>query len=289
MILFPNAKINLGLHVVSRRPDGYHNLETVFYPIRLKDALEIVTPPETVDEEASNLDSRDKDIPPCGYRFFQTGIPINGPTDNNLAIKALKLIQSERKIPDMDIHLLKKIPFGAGLGGGSSDAAFMLRLLNETFDLGYTQDELLVRAAQLGADCPFFILNKPAFASGIGDKLEPVDLDLKKYKLLLVKPDIMVSTKEAYEMITPQKPKRSLKEVINEPPETWKELLKNDFEPPIFKKFPVIHDIREQLYEMGAIYAAMSGSGSSLFGLFDHTPKWEGAFKQHFVWFDQGE
>ena len=258
MICFPNAKINLGLHIVSRRSDGYHNLETIFYPIGLKDALEIIPSTET--------------------RFFQTGIPIEGAPENNLVIRALRLIAAEKKLPEMDIHLLKKIPSGAGLGGGSSDAAFMLKLLNETFNLGYSTEELITRAARLGADCPFFILNKPAFATGIGDKLETIELDLRNYTFLLVKPDIMVSTKAAYAMITPREPDLPLKEIIQRPVEEWKGLLKNDFEPPVFEKFPEICMIKQQLYEMGALYASMSGSGSSLFGLFKKEPDWKGVF-----------
>lgn len=274
MICFPNAKINLGLHVVSRRKDGYHNLETIFYPIGLKDALEIIPGEKSTEDKIS----------PPTFRFFQTGIPIEGIPENNLVIKALTLIGTEKKLPEIDIHLLKKIPFGAGLGGGSSDAAFMLRLLNETFNLGYSEEELRLRAARLGADCPFFIMNRPALAAGIGDQLEPIALDISNYQFLLVKPDIMVSTKEAYAMITPRQPELPLKEIIRRPPEEWRELLKNDFEPPVFKKFPEICKIKEQLYAMGAVYASMSGSGSSVFGLFENEPDWQGKFGGHFVW-----
>lgn len=288
MICFPNAKINLGLHVVSRRKDGYHNLESIFYPIGLKDALEIVPSQEETMEVpeftgSTGLTADDKSSP-RQYRFFPTGIPIEGSPETNLVIKALNLIAAEKKLPEIDIHLLKKIPSGAGLGGGSSDAAFMLNLLNETFDLGYSKKELISRAARLGADCPFFIFNKPAFATGIGDKLEPIELDVSNYTLLLVKPDIMVSTKEAYAMITPGKPELPLKEIIRRPPETWRELLKNDFESPVFKKFPEICRIKEQLYELGAVYASMSGSGSSVFGLFEKEPDWHGKFGNHSVW-----
>lgn len=298
MICFPNAKINLGLHVVSRRPDGYHNLETIFYPVGLKDALEIIptsadaskTGPERSAEamgfavNTGSATTGNGASPTQRYHFFQTGIPIGGAPEDNLVIKALHLIANEKKLPETDIYLLKKIPSGAGLGGGSSDAAFMLRLLNETFDLGYSKEELMLRAARLGADCPFFILNRPAFATGTGDKLEPIEIDLSNYTLLLVKPDIMVPTKEAYAMITPRKPDLPLKEIIQKPPETWRELLKNDFEPPVFKKFPEICRIKQQLYEMGAVYASMSGSGSSVFGLFEQDPDWQGAFNGHFVW-----
>ena len=291
MICFPNAKINLGLHVVSRRRDGYHNLETIFYPIGLKDALEIIPPPPAerdaeVERFTVNKGSRGMmdEFSSREYRFFQSGIPIDSAPENNLVIKALNLIATEKKLPEIDIHLLKKIPSGAGLGGGSSDAAFMLNLLNETFDLGYSKEELVLRAARLGADCPFFIMNRPALATGIGDQLEPIELDVSNYQLLLVKPDIMVSTKEAYAMITPRQPGLPLKEIIRRPPEEWRELLKNDFEPPVFKKFPEICRIKKQLYEMGAVYASMSGSGSSVFGLFESEPDWQGKFEGHFVW-----
>ncbi|WP_298645977.1 4-(cytidine 5'-diphospho)-2-C-methyl-D-erythritol kinase [uncultured Proteiniphilum sp.] len=298
MICFPNAKINVGLHIVSRRTDGYHNLETIFYPIGLKDALEIIPAPETGLERPAEVPgsagstgstAAGQGLSSRKFRFFQTGIPIGNAPENNLVIKALNLIAAEKKLPEIDIHLLKKIPSGAGLGGGSSDAAFMLGLLNDTFSLGYSKEELILRAASLGADCPFFILNRPAFATGTGDKLEPIELNLSNYTLLLVKPDIMVSTKEAYAIITPQKPDLPLKEIVRKPPETWRELLKNDFEPPVFKKFPEICRIRQQLYEMGAVYASMSGSGSSVFGLFEKEPAWQGVFSGHFVWSDKGE
>lgn len=267
MISFPNAKINLGLHIVSKRPDGYHNLETVFYPIGLKDALEIV--PSESDEK---------------HRFFQTGIPIQGNADDNLVIKALKLISAEREIPNIDVHLLKKIPFGAGLGGGSADAAFMLRLLNDTFSMGYSNENLQEFAAKLGADCPFFIKNKPAFAAGIGEQLEEIDLNLENYFFVLVKPDIFVPTKDAYSMITPREPEISLKEIVQQPISEWKNSMKNDFEAPVFKKYPEIYRIKEQLYDLGAVYASMSGSGSSVYGFFTEKPDIKNRFGDSFVW-----
>ncbi len=289
MICFPNAKINIGLHVVSRRKDGYHNLETVFYPIGLKDALEIIPSPENSGEEikfSKSMEStiKSSELSSRKHRFFQSGIAIEGKPETNLVIKALNLIATEKKLPKIDIHLLKKIPLGAGLGGGSSDAAFMLSLLNKTFNLGYTIEELLLRASRLGADCPFFILNRPTFATGTGNKLEPIELDLSNYILLIVKPDVMISTREAYAMITPRKPDLPLKEIIRKPVERWRELLKNDFEPSIFKKNPEICRIKHQMYEMGAVYASMSGAGASLFGLFEKKPDWQGKFDGHFVW-----
>lgn len=273
MICFPNAKINLGLHIVSRRPDGYHNLETVFYPIGLKDALEIIPMgAETISAATEE------------YRFFQTGIHIRGIADDNLAVKALKLLRDGKEIPPIDIHLLKKIPSGAGLGGGSSDAAFMLKLLNDTFSLDCSDDELMHAAAQLGADCPFFIKNKPAFATGTGNELEEINLDLSNYFFVLVKPDISVPTKEAYSMITPGKPENSLGEIVRQPVSLWKEWMKNDFETPVFRKHPEIRDIKHQLYDLGAVYASMSGSGSSVFGFFTEEPDLNDSFPHHFIW-----
>lgn len=267
MICFPNAKINLGLNVVSRREDGYHNLETIFYPIALKDALEIV--PSKNNEP---------------YRFFQTGMQMQGNAEDNLVIKAWKLISDEKDIPPIDIHLLKKIPFGAGLGGGSSDAAFMLKLLNDTFSLGYTVLELEQKAAKVGADCAFFIKNNPAFATGIGNQLQEIELNLSEYVFVVVKPDIFVSTKDAYAMISPQQPQVSLIEMVKQPVSEWKNWMKNDFEIPVFAKHPEIAAIKQQLYNLGAVYACMSGSGSSVFGLFKEMPAVANTFKDHFVW-----
>ncbi len=274
MICFPNAKINLGLNIVSKRTDGYHNLETVFYPIGLKDALEIVPFNTSVSDV--------KSVPTEGYRFFQTGIEILGSDTDNLVIKALKLISEEKDIPPIDIHLLKKIPFGAGLGGGSSDAAFMLKLLNETFSLNYTDVELEQKATKIGADCPFFVKNKPAFATEIGNELTEIELDLSNYFFLLVKPDVFVSTKDAYAMVSPREPEFSLREIVKKPISEWKELMKNDFEPSVFKKYPQICKIKEQLYDSGALYASMSGSGSSVFGFFEKET--DVNFDNCFVW-----
>ncbi len=300
MICFPNAKINLGLHIVSRRQDGYHNLETVFYPIALKEALEIVPtipygnstsgrPGMSYTSPAPHTGSlpATSDTEPAltrPYRFFQTGNVIQGSEEDNLVIKALELMTARHTIPDIDIHLLKKIPSGAGLGGGSSDAAFMLRLLNDNFGLGYSDQELAHLAARLGADCPFFIHNKPAFATSIGDVLEPLDIDLSDLFFVLVKPEITISTREAYAMITPHKPEVSLKEIVKKPLSEWKERMKNDFETPVFKKYPEICTIKQQLYDMGAVYASMSGSGSSVYGFFHTEPDLKEMFSHHFVW-----
>ena len=268
MITFPNAKINLGLNIVEKRPDGYHNLETIFYPIPLQDALEI-TPWEGGERK---------------YKLAQSGIQIAGDDEHNLVVKAYKLLDSLYNLPPIEINLLKHIPSGAGLGGGSADAAFMLCMLNQHFQLNIPNEQLEVYAAQLGADCAFFVENKPTFAEGIGNIFSPIELSLKGYKLLLVKPDIFVSTRDAFAQIKPKRPTISLKEVAKMPIEAWKTYMVNDFEESVFPQFPAIADIKAKLYDMGAIYASMSGSGSSVFALFkgdDTLPKvnfGEGAF-----------
>ena len=269
MICFPNAKVNLGLNIVSKRSDGYHNIETVFYPIALKDGLEI-------------LPSNDKKA----YRLYETGIKTNSKPHFNLVVKALLLLSDENLMPNLDIHLLKNIPNSAGLGGGSSDAAFMLKLLNQTYSLDLTNDELRQIAVKIGADCPFFINNKPAFASNIGDELEEIDLSLDDYYFVVIKPDIAVSTKEAYELIVPKKPEVSLKEIVRLPINKWSELMHNDFEIPIFRKHPLIGEIKQHLYDSGAVYASMSGSGTSVYGLYEKKPldSFSDTFLDYFVW-----
>lgn len=300
MICFPNAKINVGLHILSKRSDGYHNLETLLYPIGLKDALEII-PMQTrnIDQgkavtmiQEETMDTVGtletvKTVTTTGYRLYQTGTPLKGATETNLVIKALQQVKERRSIPPIDIHLLKKIPSGAGLGGGSSDGAFMLRLLNDAFQLQFTEEELTRMAATLGTDAPFFIGNRPALATGIGDRLEPIDLNLSGYFLLLVKPDIEVSTKKAYTMVTPATPEMSIREIVCQPVSEWKRALKNDFEPPILKRYPTIARIKRQLYDMGALYASMSGSGSSVYALFEEEPRepgWRASFTDCFTW-----
>ena len=252
MITYPNAKINLGLNIVEKRPDGYHNLETIFYPINLQDALEVTK----LDDEKE-------------YSLTLSGTPIEGETDDNLVVKAYRLLKAD--YPDMapvNIHMFKHIPTGAGLGGGSSDAAFMIKLLNEKFHLNISVEKMEEYASRLGADCAFFIKNQPVFASGIGNIFEPVQLSLKGYYLVLVKPDIFVSTKEAYALVKPHKPTVSLKDIVRMPVETWRATMKNDFEESVFARYPEIAAIKDKLYDMGAIYASMSGSGSSVFGIF---------------------
>lgn len=252
MITFPNAKINLGLNIVEKRPDGYHNLETVFYPVPVEDALEVNILNESTQK----------------FRLHQAGLEIAGEAENNLVVKAYKLLDERFNLPPIDIHLFKHIPSGAGLGGGSSDAAYMLKLLNEKFNLELSDENLEEYAAKLGADCAFFIRNTPTYAEGIGNIFSPISLSLKGYQIVLVKPDIFVSTREAFARIKPHRQEIPLKEVIKQPIEEWKERMVNDFEESVFPQFPAIKEIKEKLYEAGAIYAAMTGSGSSVFGLF---------------------
>lgn len=262
MIVFPCAKINLGLNIVSKREDGYHNLETVFYPIPLYDALEI----KYMDEKFPSQVACDLKV---------TGNAVECDEQNNLVVKAYNLLAEDYKLPRVHAHLYKHIPSQAGLGGGSSDAAFMIRLLDERFRLNIGNPEMEKYAARLGADCAFFIEAEPAYAEGIGDELMPVDGpkgNLNGYYLAIVKPDIAVSTKEAYAAIPPTATSKSCREIVRQPIETWKEELVNDFEAPIFKLHPELAEIKEKLYQQGAKYAAMSGSGSALFGIFETEP-----------------
>ncbi|WP_289705736.1 4-(cytidine 5'-diphospho)-2-C-methyl-D-erythritol kinase [Bacteroides acidifaciens] len=252
MIVFPNIKINLGLSITEKRPDGYHNLETVFYPVALEDALEIRALPEA-----------DKKI-----TLHQYGMEIAGKPEDNLVAKAYSLLDKEFHLPPVEIHLYKHIPSGAGLGGGSSDAAFMLKLLNGHFHLNLSEEQLEIYAATLGADCAFFIKNKPVYAEGIGNIFSPIELSLKGYQIMIVKPDVFVSTREAFANIHPHHPEYPVKEVIRRPVAEWKDILINDFEASVFPQHPVIGEIKQELYNQGALYASMSGSGSSVFGLF---------------------
>lgn len=266
MITFPNAKINLGLNIVSKRLDGYHNLETIFYPIPIKDALEIIPSQHKNDS------------------FIEAGLKVDSLSADNLVIKALNLLRKEYFIPPLEIHLLKKIPFGAGIGGGSADASFMIRLLNDTFSLNISDEKMVILAIKLGADCPFFIYNRPMFASGIGEELEDINLSLDNYYLALVKPDIHIPTKDAFALIKPQRPELSLKEIVKRPIEEWKNLMYNDFEKSIFPKYPLIEKVKSKLYSQGALYSSMSGSGSSVYGIFKEETYLESEFKGCYVW-----
>lgn len=252
MISFPNAKINLGLNVVEKRPDGFHNLETVFYPIGLCDALEIVESGQT--------------------KIKITGIELDSQPGENLVLKAYHLLESEFGLPPVAIHLHKAIPFGAGLGGGSSDAAFMLKLLNDFFSLNLSVLQLETYASRLGSDCAFFIRNKPAFACGKGEQLFPATLDLSSYSIVLIKPSFSVSTAEAYSGIKPCKPGTSLLKLFETPINRWRDSFVNDFEIPVAGRYPEITRIKKILYDAGAIFSLMTGSGSAVFGIFETVP-----------------
>jgi 4-diphosphocytidyl-2-C-methyl-D-erythritol kinase len=255
MLLFPNCKINLGLDILRKRDDGFHNIETVFYPIPFTDVLEVVTNTQTDSVE-----------------FTGTGLVVDGNAEDNLCIKAYRLLKRDfLKLPAVKIHLHKVIPMGAGLGGGSADAAFMLILLNDKFRLSISVEKLIDYALQLGSDCPFFLQNKPGFATGRGELIEELSLDLSSYKIVLINPGIHINTGWAFSQITPAQPKRSIKEIVQEPIETWKTDLKNDFEEVVFAAHPEIKEIKEELYRQGAIYASMSGSGSTVFGIFSNS------------------
>jgi 4-diphosphocytidyl-2-C-methyl-D-erythritol kinase len=252
MIVFPNAKINIGLNVVSRRVDGYHNLETIFYPVQLCDVLEMVESEET--------------------RLITSGIKIDGPAENNLVLKAYRLLQTEFNLPQVHFHLHKVIPFGAGLGGGSADAAFALKMLNTHFKLNLDDAKLETYAALVGADCPFFIKNKPVFAAGIGNEFYNIQLDLTGYQIVILKPPFSVSTAEAYRNVVPAKPRFSLTEISSIAICDWRYLVANDFEKSVSAKYPQIDELKQLLYDSGAVYASMSGSGSAVFGIFRHLP-----------------
>lgn len=250
------AKINIGLYVTERRPDGYHNLQTVFYPIPLHDKLEAEQLPEDYSGQRCSLQI--------------VGNEIEGDLSDNLVVKAYRLLHEEFSLPPLQVCLHKHIPTGAGLGGGSSDAAAMMTMLNDTYRLGLSVEEMQRRVARLGADCAFFVKPQPAYAEGIGDLLTPFHLSLKGKVLLLVKPDIFVSTREAYAGVCPKMPNHDLRQALQQPITEWRSTVFNDFEKSVFAAHPAIAVIKQKLYDMGALYAAMSGSGSSVFGIFDH-------------------
>lgn len=254
MIAFPNAKINLGLDITDRRPDGYHNLVTVFYPVAWRDILEIV--PSASGADTLNVSGRGYDCPP----------------EKNLVMKAVRTLRSICDIPPVDIYLRKVIPDGAGLGGGSSDAAFTLRMLRDMYNSGLSDDTLAEVASGIGADCPFFIYNRPMGATGIGNRLEPIEIPALRDKwIAVVKPPVSVSTKEAYAAVRPAAPTIDLREIVScEPLSRWQGVVKNDFEPSVFPAFPIIAEVKQRLYDLGAVYASMSGSGASVFAIFDN-------------------
>lgn len=259
MVCFPNCKINIGLYITNRRADGYHDLETIFYPVKgLHDALEVVA----AKGNAANLHLQGK--------------AIQGDLHSNLVWKAYQLMQQRfpAKVPELDIHLLKAIPMGAGLGGGSADGAFMLRLLNDFCRLELKDKDLADMALELGSDCPFFIYNSPEFAQSRGEQMTPVSMpDLSGYSIQLICPEVHISTKDAFAMITPRKPLYDLRNIRALPVSQWKDHISNDFEDPVFMQHPELVNIKQQLYDQGAVYASMTGSGSAIYGLYEEGRK----------------
>lgn len=259
MLVFPNAKINFGLHVTQKRTDGYHDIETVFFHVKgFRDVLEIIENNEGTEDTLN-----------------ETGLATNSPTEENLVIKALKLMRKMHPIPPLKIHLHKNIPSGAGLGGGSSDAAFMLKLLNDQFKLNIPTKKLEEKASTLGADCAFFIREEPVLARGIGNEFSPVKISLNGLWLTVVVPPISLSTPVAYKNISPAKPEKEINSILKEPLEKWQLFLKNDFEKNAFDAYPELSAIKSKLYEHGALYASMSGSGSAIYGIFREEPRIE--------------
>ena len=279
MLVFPNAKINLGLYVTGNRPDGYHDVETVFYPLPLCDVLEVVPRRGmTASSGGANLLTGAAapdvergfvlDTPDC--RMALSGIPVEGDPETNLCVRAYRMLAGEFRLPPVDIALHKQIPSGAGLGGGSSDGAYMLTVLNRLFGLCLDGPRLAAYASRLGSDCAFFLRNSPAVGTGRGEVLTPVDVSLSGYYLVLLTPDVHVRTADAYRQVVLRRPEPSLETVMTRPPESWPEVLCNDFESSVFRQFPLIATLKQRLYQAGACYASMSGSGSSVFGLFRH-------------------
>jgi len=264
MLCFPNCKINVGLFITEKRPDGYHNIETIFYPVPLCDILEVI-------ESKKN-------------EFTTSGLEIPGNRESNLCLKAYNILRKNFNLPPVKIHLHKVIPMGAGLGGGSSNAAYMIRLLNDLFSLNMEIQQMQEIAGSLGSDCSFFIENKPVFATNKGDVFKSINLDLSNYYILLVKPDMHISTPEAYSLITPRKASFPLATIDISKIHEWKQTIKNDFEDFVFTKFPEIKLIKESLYNAGAIYASMSGSGSAVYGIYEKPIDTKGLFNGSVIW-----
>lgn len=257
MIIFPKAKINLGLRITGKRHDGYHDIETIFYPVNLFDALEFV-----VSSGTQNNDS-----------LTVTGLETGGVPENNLVMKGVRLLREEFSFPVLKIHLHKAIPAGAGLGGGSSDAAGIIAGINKYFGLSIADEKMEAISLKIGSDCPFFLKSIPSMARGRGEIMEPIDSKLSDYYILLVNPGISISTKEAYQNCNPRHPTSDLRQLVSRPVEQWKGLIINDFEESVFAKYPQISEIKKNLYSSGALYSSMSGSGSTVFGIFNTKPE----------------
>lgn len=272
MVVFPNAKINIGLNILSKREDGYHNLQTVFAAIAIKDALEIIEAEPRTE----------------GVKFTSSGLYVPGAVEGNLCVKAYQLLKQDfPALPAVHMHLHKTIPMGAGLGGGSSDAAFALQLINQKFSLHLSSQQLINYAVQLGSDCAFFILNKPCYATGRGEILEPIELDLSNFGILLINPGIHISTSLAFSNINIGEHPQDLRLLLANDIKTWKHSIVNDFEKPVFAAYPEIEQIKATLYDQGALYASMSGSGSSVYGIFPKEKIPALNFPEHYLqrWF----
>lgn len=265
MISFPSAKINLGLHITAKRSDGYHEIESVFYPIAWTDALELI--------EGGSHD----------FEMTFSGVTVPGDLNSNLCFKAWQLLKADFSLPNLQAHLHKVIPMGAGLGGGSSDAAFMLKLINDVCELKISNKQLMIYASLLGSDCPFFIENKPMIATSRGEVLNNIEIDLSTYHIAIVMPPISVSTRDAYNWITPSTPSNDLVTTIQSPIANWKGILVNDFEEVVCKHHPIIASIKQQLYDDGAIYSSMSGSGAAVYGIFKSHPDLNDFDKQFII------
>jgi 4-diphosphocytidyl-2-C-methyl-D-erythritol kinase len=267
VILFPNSKINLGLHILRKRSDGYHDLETCFYPILWHDALEIIHGDDNID-----------------FKFSSSGISLDIDPKENICYKAYRLLLADfPKLPSIKFHLHKNIPSGAGLGGGSADGAFTLLLLNEKFKLDLKEEHLLEYALQLGSDCPFFIKNKPCIATGRGEKLVQTSVDLSAFDIVLINPNIHVDTGAAFSKIITNDERPSIDDALKQPIQQWKDLVFNDFELSVFQSFPEIASIKSVLYNEGAIYASMTGSGSTVYGIFEKGTSFNLSFPKHYL------
>jgi 4-diphosphocytidyl-2-C-methyl-D-erythritol kinase len=265
MVSFPPCKINLGLNVISKRPDGFHDITTCFYPVPWNDVLEVV--------------------PSARFSFAASGDPVPGAAADNLCVRAYEMLQKDFRLKPVAIHLHKVVPIGSGLGGGSSDGAHTLRLLNDIFGLSLTDTQLQEYAARLGSDCAFFIRDKPMLGQGRGEILSDINLSLKGTWVVIVKPEVHISTAEAFAGIKPKSPAADLRATLERHPVTaWKNMLHNDFEDLLFAKFPVMDALKKKLYAFGADYASLSGSGSAVFGLFKTEPNLQKEFESVTYW-----
>ncbi len=270
MFSFPNAKINIGLNVVARRPDGYHDIETLFYPVAIRDFLDISLRTGGCQPVASGHNGPDFSDEIC--TFTLRGNSLQGNPADNLVVRACRMLREDFDIPPVSIVLEKNIPSGAGLGGGSSDCASVIIMLNRMFGLRMKESLMQSYAARLGADCAFFVLNRPVLATGIGNVMSPVDISLAGLTMVVAKPDVEVSTREAYSMVTPGRPATALSEVVKRPLEDWREIISNDFEKSVFELYPEVRKLKDVMYALGAVYSAMSGSGSAVYGIFRDDP-----------------